>query len=162
MAPPRQQPCSPPPHEAPAACAKYGTPASRSPHRQRPVVYEADLDEALNRNQLAQAILDTENLHQVEQHSREICGFSEIDYERNKASRLGGQPAQKLDPEAVLHQLDGFEVDARGRGITHTTFRRLTEAFGLSGNQRQELRALLLDSRPEQYQAPLWHIPSGA
>ncbi|MFG2529844.1 DUF1152 domain-containing protein [Streptomyces sp. NPDC048516] len=127
-----------------------------------PAVYEADLDEALNRNQLAGAILATENLHQVEQHSREICGFSEIDHERDKASRPGSQPAQKLGPEAVLHQLDEFEADARSRGITHTTFRRLTEAFGLSGNQRQDLRALLLSSRPEQYQAPLWHIPSGA
>ncbi|MEU6329419.1 DUF1152 domain-containing protein [Streptomyces sp. NPDC047049] len=127
-----------------------------------PLVYEVDLDEALNRNQLARAILATENLHQVEQHSREICGFSEIDHERTKATRLGGQPAQKLSPEAVLTQLDEFEADARSRGITHTTFRRLTEAFGLSGNQRQALRALLLSSRPEQYQAPLWHIPSGA
>ncbi len=122
-----------------------------------PVVYEADLDEALNRNQLARAILATENLHQVEQHSHEICGFSEIDYERNKASWLGSQPDQNLAPAVVLHQLDGFEADARSRGIT-----RLTEAFGLSGNQRQDLRTLLLNSHPEQYQAPLWHIPSGA
>jgi hypothetical protein len=126
------------------------------------VVYVADLDEALNRNQLARAVLSTENLHQVEQHSREICGFSEIDYERDKASWLTSQQAQKLDPEAVLHQLDEFEADARSRGITHTTFRRLTEAFGLSGTQRQDLRTLLLNSRPEQYQAPLWHISSRA
>ncbi len=123
-----------------------------------PAVYEVDLDEALNRNQLARAILATENLHQVEQHSREICGFSEIDYERNKASWLSSQPTQKLDLGAVLHELDEFEADARSRGITHTTFRRLTEAFRLSGNQRQGLRALLLSSRPEQYQAPLWRI----
>ena len=127
-----------------------------------PLVHQADLDEALNRNQLARAILATENLHEVEQYSREICGFSEIDYERNKASWLGSQPAQKLDPKTVLRQLDEFQTDARGRGITHTTFRRLTEAFGLSGSQRQDLRELLLNSRPEQYQAPLWHIPSGA
>ncbi len=125
-----------------------------------PVVYEVDLDEALNRNQLARAILATENLHQVEQHSREICGFSEIDYERNEASWLSSQSTQKLDPEAVLHQLDEFEADARSRGITHTTFRRITEAFSLSGNQRQDLRALLLSSRPDQYQAPLWCIPA--
>ncbi len=59
-------------------------------------------------------------------------------------------------------RLDEFEAEARGRGITHTTFRRLTEAFGLSGNQRQDLRSLLLSTRPEQYRAPLWHIPSGA
>lgn len=127
-----------------------------------PTVYEADLDAALDRNQLAGAILATENLHEVEQRSREICGFSEIDDEREKAGRFASRPARQLDPEAVGRRLDEFEAEARGRGITHTTFRRLTEAFGLSGKQRQDLRSLLLSSRPEQYQAPLWRIPSGA
>jgi hypothetical protein len=127
-----------------------------------PTVHEADLDDALNRNQLARAILATETLEEAEQHSREICGYSEIDYERNKASWLGSQPEQKLDPETSLRQLDQFEAEARTRGITHTTFRRITEALGLNGKQRQDLRALLLSNRPEQYQAPLWHIPSEA
>nr|WP_307847097.1 DUF1152 domain-containing protein [Streptomyces sp. F63] len=125
-----------------------------------PTVHEADLDDALTRNQLARAILNTETLDQAEQHSREICGYSEIDYERNKATWLGTQPEQSLDPENVLHQLDQFETQARSRGITHTTFRRLTEALGYNGTQRQDLRQFLLNSRPEQYQPPLWHIPS--
>ncbi|MFE5014363.1 hypothetical protein ACFRJ5_10455, partial [Streptomyces sp. NPDC056690] len=77
-----------------------------------------------------------------------------------KGSWLATQPEQKLDPDATLRQLDEFEADARGRGVTHTTFRRITEALGLHGAQRQPLRALLLSSRPEQYQAPLWHIPA--
>ena len=34
----------------------------------------------------------------------------------------------KLDPDTVLAQLDQFEAEARSRGITHTTFRRITEA----------------------------------
>ncbi|WP_276147126.1 MULTISPECIES: DUF1152 domain-containing protein [Streptomyces] len=127
-----------------------------------PTVHEADLDDALNRNELARAILATETLEEAEQHSREICGYSEIDYERNKASWLGTQPEQKLDPETTLRQLDQFEAEARSRGITHTTFRRITEALRLNGKQRQDLRALLLTSRPEQYQAPLWQIPAEA
>ncbi|MYT70022.1 DUF1152 domain-containing protein [Streptomyces sp. SID8367] len=127
-----------------------------------PVVHEADLDDTLQRNELARAILDTRSLDEAEQHSREICGYSEIDYERNKASWLTTQPEQKLDPADTLRQLDQFEADARGRGITHTTFRRITEALGLHGAQRQRLRALLLSSRPKQYQAPLWHIPADA
>ncbi|WP_443048856.1 hypothetical protein [Streptomyces sp. NBC_00328] len=95
---------------------------------------------------------------EAEQYSREVCGYSEIDYERNKANWLGSQPEQKLDPETTLRQLDQFEAKAHNRGITHTTFRRITEALGLSGKQRQDLRALLLSSRPEQYEAPLWRI----
>ncbi|MFF0066775.1 DUF1152 domain-containing protein [Streptomyces sp. NPDC005279] len=123
-----------------------------------PTVHEADLDDALNCNQLARAILETETLDEAEQHSREICGYSEIDYERKKATRLGTQQEQKLDPDAALSQLDRFEAEARTRGITHTTFRRVTEALGLDGRQRQDLRALLINSRPEQYAAPLWRV----
>lgn len=123
-----------------------------------PLVHEADLDEALSRNQLARALLATENLHQAEQYAREICGFSELDHARDRAGWLTGRPARQLDPAAVLHQLDAFETDARSRGITHTTFGRLTEAFGLGDDQRQDLGELLLGRRPEQYEAPLWRI----
>ncbi|MTE20133.1 DUF1152 domain-containing protein [Streptomyces sp. TRM43335] len=108
-----------------------------------PTVHEADLDEA-------------------EQHSRDICGFSEIDYERNKAAWLNGHTPAQLNPDAALSQLDQFEADARARGITHTTFRRITEALGINGTQRQYLRDLLLTSRPEQYDAPLWRITTEA
>ncbi|MFI6694580.1 hypothetical protein ACIBLA_23025 [Streptomyces sp. NPDC050433] len=41
---------------------------------------------------------------------------------------------------------------------SHTTFRHLTEALDLNGTQRQDLRDLLLNNRPEQYQPPLWRI----
>ncbi|WP_425576237.1 DUF1152 domain-containing protein [Streptomyces glaucosporus] len=123
-----------------------------------PSVYEADLDEALSRNELARAIATTTTLDEAEQHSRDICGFSEIDYERNKAAWLSDHTPAQLDPEAALSRLDQFEADARTRGITHTTFRRITEALGFNGAQRQDLRDLLLTSHPEQYEAPLWRI----
>ncbi|CQR62895.1 DUF1152 domain-containing protein [Streptomyces leeuwenhoekii] len=127
-----------------------------------PTIHEVDLDEALSRNRLARAIITTATLDEVEALSREVCGFSEIDYERNKALWLKEQPAVKLDAEAVLPRLDQFEADARSRGITHTTFRRLTEALSLSGTQREALRQLLINNRPEQYTAPLWRIPAEA
>ncbi|WP_411150446.1 DUF1152 domain-containing protein [Streptomyces sp. A30] len=127
-----------------------------------PTVHEVDLDDALNRNELARAILSTATLDEVEAHSREVCGYSEIDYERNKASWLKDQPAVKLDPGTVLPQLDAFETEARNRGVTHTTFRHLTEVLNLKGSQRDDLRQLLISSRPERYIAPLWHIPAEA
>lgn len=123
-----------------------------------PTVHEADLDDALHRNELARALLSTETLDEAEQQSREICGYSEIDYERNKASWLGSQAEQELDPEATLRRLAQFEAEARSRGVSHTTFRRITEALGLSGKQREDLRALLINNRPDQYAAPLWRI----
>lgn len=127
-----------------------------------PTVHEVDMDEALSRNQLARAILSTATLDEVETHSREVCGYSEIDYERNKAAWLKDQPAVKLDPPTVLSQLDEFETEARSRGVTHTTFRHITEILNLSGSQRDDLRQLLIASRPERYTAPLWHIPAEA
>ncbi|MET9099415.1 DUF1152 domain-containing protein [Streptomyces antibioticus] len=125
-----------------------------------PTVHEVDLDEALSRNELARAIMSTATLDEVEALSREVCGFSEIDYERNKALWLKEQRPTKLDADSVLAQLDQFETGARGRGVTHTTFRHLTEALNLNGSQRDDLRQLLINSRPERYAAPLWHIPA--
>ncbi|MFF0225650.1 DUF1152 domain-containing protein [Streptomyces sp. NPDC004629] len=123
-----------------------------------PVIHEVDIDDALSRNQLARAIMTTIDLSEVETHSREICGYSEIDYERNKAAWLSEQPPSELDPEAILSKLDNFETEARSRGITHTTFRHLTEVLNLNGHQREDLRELLINSHPEQYEAPLWRI----
>jgi hypothetical protein len=125
-------------------------------------VYETDLDQALNRNPLARAFLSTTTLDEAEQHAREICGASEIDYERNKALWLADQTSAKLDPDAALTQLAQFEQEANARGVTHTTFRRLTEALGLGGSERGDLRSLLISSRPQQYAAPLWRIPGQA
>ncbi|MEU8587021.1 DUF1152 domain-containing protein [Streptomyces sp. NPDC048664] len=127
-----------------------------------PTVHEVDLDAALDRNRLARAIMATENLEEVEAHSREVCGYSEIDYERDKSMRLREQPHTELDPEAALARLHRFEAEARSRGVTHTTFRRITEALNLGGHGRDDLRRLLVSRRPDQYDAPLWRISSGA
>ncbi|MFF5856261.1 DUF1152 domain-containing protein [Streptomyces sp. NPDC012751] len=123
-----------------------------------PTVHAVDLDDAVSRNQFARAIMTTETLDEVEAHSREVCGYSEIDYERNKAAWLNDQPPADLNPDTVLARLSAFEAEATSRGVTHTTFRRLTEALNYSGTQRENLRRLLISSRPEQYEAPLWRI----
>ncbi|MFF2204441.1 DUF1152 domain-containing protein [Streptomyces sp. NPDC058145] len=126
-----------------------------------PRVHEVDLDDTISRNELARAIMATAHLDEAEAHSREICGSSEIDYERNKALWLDDREPTKLDPAAIWPQLEEFEREARAHGISHTTFRRITEALDLSGSQRDDLRRLLIDSRPQQYDAPLWRIPDG-
>jgi len=123
-----------------------------------PTVHEADLDDALNRNELARAILATETLAEAEQYSREVCGYSEIDYERNKAAWLKDQPTVTPDLDAVLAQLDEFESEARLRGVTHTTFRRIAEVLNVDRSHREDLRQLLIRSRPQRYTAPLWRI----
>ncbi|MEU3423753.1 DUF1152 domain-containing protein [Streptomyces murinus] len=123
-----------------------------------PTVHEVDLDEALARNALARSILTTATLDEAEAYSRKVTGSSEIDYERAKSARLKDQPSAPLNPEVILSWLIQFEAEARSRGVTHTTFRRIAEALGLGGNQRQELGQLLIDNCPEQYDVPLWRI----
>ncbi|MDX3567847.1 DUF1152 domain-containing protein [Streptomyces sp. ID05-47C] len=123
-----------------------------------PTLHEVDLDEAVSRNELARTLMSTTTLDEAETLSREICGFSEIDYERNKALWLKEQRPVKLDAESVLPQLAQFEAEARTHGVTHTTFRHLTEVLNLNGSQRDDLRRLLIESRPEQYAAPVWRI----
>jgi hypothetical protein len=81
---------------------------------------------------------------------------------RNKATWLKDQPPVPLDSQSVLSQPDRFEAEARSRGVTHTTFRRITEAMNLNGSLREDLRQLLISSRPERYEAPLWRITSTA
>lgn len=121
-------------------------------------VHEVDLDDALSRNRLARTIMSTADLDEAETYSREVCGYSEIDYERNKALWLNEQQRANLDPSTILPQLDQFESKSRARGATHTTFRRITEALSLRGGQRDGLRQFLIASRPKQYEAPLWRI----
>ncbi|MEU6080152.1 DUF1152 domain-containing protein [Streptomyces sp. NPDC047108] len=122
-----------------------------------PAVHEADLGEALRRNRLAGALLTSTSLEEAEARSREICGSSEIDEERERsaAARRLARTAPELDRDAVLEGLDRFESEARARGATHTSFRRITEVLGVPGPARLALRDLLLDARPEQYAAPL-------
>ncbi|MDQ0405189.1 hypothetical protein J2S50_003738 [Streptomyces sp. DSM 40167] len=120
------------------------------------------MDDALSRNRLARAITSTTDLDEAEAYSREVCGYSEIDYERNKALWLNEHQPTDLDPPAIHAHLEQFEAEARTRGATHTTFRRITEALGLSGDQRDELRQFLIARRPKQYEAPLWRIADEA
>ncbi|MFJ9794539.1 DUF1152 domain-containing protein [Streptomyces sp. NPDC101145] len=127
-----------------------------------PTIHEIDMAEALSRNRLAHSLMTTTSLDEAEALSRDVCGFSEIDYERDKARRLKDQPPAMLDAAAVLPRLNRYEADARSRGVTHTTFRRLTEVLNLGGAQREALRRLLITSRPDQYAAPLWTITAEA
>lgn len=126
-----------------------------------PTVHRIDLDDAFHANRLACAVVTTTSLGQAEEHSRQVCGSSEIDYERNKAAWLRTARPRPLDPGETLARLDEFEAGARARGATHTTFRRITEALDVRGTQREALRDLLISSRPEQYEAPLWRIAAG-
>ncbi|MFI6644685.1 DUF1152 domain-containing protein [Streptomyces sp. NPDC050504] len=123
-----------------------------------PTLHEVDLERALNHNALARAIMPTSTLDEAEAYSRKICGFSEIDYERDKALRRKHPQPTELDPALILSRYDRFAAEARARGATHTTLRRIAETLPLDGSQLDELRQLLVSDRPERGTAPLWQV----
>ncbi|MFJ6543506.1 DUF1152 domain-containing protein [Streptomyces sp. NPDC091385] len=123
-----------------------------------PKVYEVGMANALSRNELARASLTSATLNEAEACSHEVCGFSEIDYELKKAVRLENRSSVAWDHQAVLSRLNEFQTEAHRQGVTHATFRHITEALYLGGGQRDALRWLLLNARPGQYDAPLWCV----
>ncbi|MEV8017275.1 DUF1152 domain-containing protein [Streptomyces sp. NPDC086554] len=113
-----------------------------------PTVHEVDLPAALADNRLAQALLNTTGLDEAEQRCRDICGTSEIDYERTKATRLLSTKATDTDLTTLLTRLDEFEKAALTRGATHATFRRVAEELGPRGAERHEIGKLITSASP--------------
>ncbi|WP_199484766.1 DUF1152 domain-containing protein [Actinomadura craniellae] len=118
-------------------------------------VHRLALTRALAINTPAQALRHTTSLHQAEETMRTLCGFSEIDYERAKATRT--PPA---GPTAITKDIDdearAYERDAAARGIDFLTFRRLAEVLNLSATMTGHLRAHLIATRPAHHLPPIW------
>ncbi|MFE0173807.1 DUF1152 domain-containing protein [Streptomyces sp. NPDC059002] len=109
-----------------------------------PAVHRVDLATAFSNNRLAQAVADTTTLTEAEERCRNICGISEIDYERAKAHRLGQRQPSETTSEELLIQVQRFEKAALARGATHTTVRRVAEALNFSEEGRRCLSQLLI------------------
>ncbi|WP_348541647.1 hypothetical protein [Streptomyces sp. MZ04] len=88
-------------------------------------------------------MLDTTGLDEAEQRCRDICGTSEIDYERTKATRLMSIQTTATDPASLRTRLREFQEAALGRGATHATFRRVAEELVLRGETRHEIAKLI-------------------
>jgi hypothetical protein len=126
---------------------------------QSPNVYRLTLSDALAINQLAAHLTGTSSLPEAEDITRSICGFSEIDYERAKASRLThnrpGRITSRTDDD-----VRAFEADAANRGIDFVTFRRIAEATSLGPTAAADLRRHLVTARPDHDAWPLWAVAS--
>jgi hypothetical protein len=121
-----------------------------------PMVFAVDTEAAFRANTVAQALRQTSTLQEAEEQCRRACGFSEIDYERSKASRPTRQ-GTTVGPE-ILVEMAEFEAGCRARGVTHTTHRRIAEALGVSPAERQPLRDLLATTWPTRQDGSLWRV----
>ncbi|MGW0671406.1 DUF1152 domain-containing protein [Streptomyces sp. NPDC002746] len=125
-------------------------------------VHRITIDRVLARNRLAHALhtRGAGTLDEAERTSWDICGFSELQRERELALRPHGQGSPDGSVDEALHGLDAWlerlrTADPEAR---YVTFRCLAEGLGLTGAAARSLRARLVAERPGQYAAPLFAL----
>ncbi|MFI6979898.1 DUF1152 domain-containing protein [Embleya sp. NPDC050154] len=114
-----------------------------------PGVYRLDLDDALAINLLARRLIATTSLNQAEQITRDVCGFSELDHERNKSIWMSTQTGNLNTPTDLTARANTFLRDANSRGHQFVTFRRLAEALEIKDGFPPTLRATISALLPE-------------
>jgi hypothetical protein len=105
-------------------------------------------------NPLVDAIATTQSFAGVERVVRKTLGWTELDYERDKASRPAGVSAGL--PAGLNETVTAWEAAARGRGVDWATFRRIAEAA--KTRAIAELREHLISAHPDRYDPPLWRV----
>lgn len=126
--------------------------------------YRVDLDDALEINELSRRLIGSTSLPGAEEVTRDVCGFSELDHERNKVTWLGTQgPNSNQAAEDVDTALSTFLTEAAARGSDYATFRRIAEALNLTQAALTDLRARLTNDQALTGTSLLWPTsPSGA
>ncbi|MEU9039695.1 DUF1152 domain-containing protein [Streptomyces sp. NPDC048352] len=121
-------------------------------------VYRISTERVLSRNRLARALHLSGNadLAGAERTSLEVCGFSELQRERDRALLHGtGSPDGSV--EHALRGVDSWleRLREEHRDAQYVTFRAAAEGLGLTGSAAQRLRTRLIRERPRQYAPPL-------
>jgi Protein of unknown function (DUF1152) len=128
--------------------------------QETPTVFRMALGDLLQDSLLAQRMLGTTSLEQVEQVVRDVCGFCEIDSEREKAQRLGQRPAGVWTLPEFGARLKDFESEVRDRGADFVTFRRIAEQVGRPQGGYESMRRHMIETWPGQYAWPIWSVCS--
>ncbi|MEU8528440.1 MULTISPECIES: DUF1152 domain-containing protein [Streptomyces] len=125
-------------------------------------VYRIPIDRVLARNRLAHALYvrDVDSLDAAEQVSRDVCGFSELQRERERALRPQEMGSSEGSVDEALNDLDLWvkELQATDAEARYATFRCVAEGLGLTGAAARSLRTRLVEERPRQYAAPLFAL----
>ena len=103
-------------------------------------VYVLDASSAVASNQIAKKLMTTRSMAEAEAATVAICGRSELDYERRKATILVS--AKPPTAEEMRDRLQNYWSSSTARGITLATFRRLGEVMRLTSYDAKLIRAL--------------------
>lgn len=109
---------------------------------------------------LAAALADASSLPEAEAIVREICGRSELDYERSKAATLrSASEEDPTDPAEASRRYRTFMEQAAARGVDLVSMRRLAEQTRAPrGPGFEAWRTALINAEPERYVPPLWRV----
>ncbi|MFD8978449.1 DUF1152 domain-containing protein [Streptomyces sp. NPDC059564] len=122
-------------------------------------VYRISTDRVLQRNRLAHELHRSGNadLAAAERISLGVCGFSELQRERDRALLLHEAGSPDGSPEQALRAIDSWleRLQDQHRQARYVTFRAVAEGLGLTGAAARTLRTRLIAERPHQYAAPL-------
>lgn len=121
-----------------------------------PHVYEVSAEALYAESVHGRAIAGSATLEAVEQSIREVCGRSEIDYERRKAAFLVEQADNYANEFDVAAALRDYAPQARTRGIDYLTVRRIAELSGAPAKALPVIRDYLARVDPGRFQPPLW------
>lgn len=121
-----------------------------------PHLYSIALDALLKSNAFVDAIMSTRTLTEVEQAIRDVRGSTELDYERQKASRPA--PLTDLDPLSAVTNRIAKVTKAASDRADYLTVRRLAELVGFPRGKFERFVRLLRAYEPQRLTAPLWAL----
>lgn len=107
---------------------------------------------------LAAVLTDTTSLAEAEQLLRDRrAGRSELDVERQRAA--GDRAKVRMPGLEALAVIDEYATDARERGVTALTVRRVAEMVSAFAPEATDaLRTLLTEQRPHNFRPPLYSV----
>jgi hypothetical protein len=104
-------------------------------------------------------LLETRSLGAAARIVTDLTGTDELGYEAAKAARINEDKPLWNASEVDLRVIDRLADDARDRGATHVTLRRLAELAGVAGPEGFEaLGRLLARQRPGNYLPSLYRV----
>lgn len=114
-------------------------------------------DELTKAGNLTQALVGTRSLAEAEATIRELCGASEIDYERIKATELNSRQSRSGTRPSFI-EIEKVSTKAARRGADYVTFRRLAELVRWPITELRALHQLLAHDGRGRLDPPLWQV----
>lgn len=122
-------------------------------------IYRLDYEAVYRRSLVVDAIETSAGFEEAVDLARQICGRTELEFERRTARRPAEFPGAQLDGEKLAHleaELVRYSHDAAARGVTHMTLRRIAAVLGLDGAGLFVFRAHLGQRHRPRLQGSLW------